>query len=450
MKTTVKRTLLTALTALCSLSALTFDATAQNVSDTLKYPEQRKTDKLVRNTKVVFVDGEGRSNPDLDSAYNLINQFYIDQFRHSQDPAAPYFMFMSKSSNMALGVGGLVRMRGWYDWNGSVPGSGFSIYSIPVPKNPASRRDLDATPSGTSFFFTLLGKNQLFGSYQAFIQAQFSGFNNVGFRLKKAYVTARDWTVGYATSTFADPAAQPITIDGAGPNGWISRTNVLVRYMHTFRKHWTVAGSFEFPKSQADVDDKYTEKCNDYFPDLAAFGQYQWDDGLSHVRLSGLLRVIPYRDLQAAKNRSVVGWGAQLSSVFKVISPLMMFATAGIGQGHGSYTGDLSIGNYDLVADPHNPYRLYAPTSLSLTYGAKYNFTDNIYSCITLAMQRYYPKENPGNNEYKYGQYLAVNLFWDITPRCEIGAEYLAGKKMEFNGAHANANRVTAMFQLSF
>lgn len=415
------------------------------------FPEERAQNKLIDNTKIIFVDNEGRpQEAKADSVRALITRFYVDQFRHFQDPRAPYFMFMSKNANLSFGVGGLIRMRGWYDWNGSVPTNGFSIYSIPVPKNPAGMRKLGATPAGTCLFFTLIGTSPFLGNYMGYIEGNFDGYKGVGFKLKKAYIQAGDWTAGYATSTFADPAAQPITIDGAGPNGKISKTNVLVRYLHKFKNNISLGGSFEFPSSAADTDNTLTEKCSDYVPDLAAMLQYQWNRGLSHVRLSGLLRVIPYRDLVTATNHNVVGWGAQLSTTFKVAKPVNIYVIAVYGQGHASYTGDLSVGNYDLVADPTQPGRLYAPKALSLTAGVKYNFLDNLYSCLTLATMRYYPKVNPDNDQYKYGQYAAINIFWDVTPRFQIGAEYLAGKRMNFNGAHANANRVDAMFQFSF
>lgn len=421
-----------------------------HISD-LKFPELRERRRLVENTKIVYIDGDGNSKAaHPDSVYRLLDRFYLDQFRQFQDPKAPYFMFMSRNANISFGVGGLVRMRGWFDWNGSVPTNGFNIYSIPIPKNPASMKRLAATPAGSCLFFTIIGSNRILGDYMAYIEGNFDGYSGVGFKLKKAYFTSGDWTAGYATSTFADPAAEPVTIDGSGPNGKISKTNVLVRYMHTFKKNFSVAGSFEFPGSSVSVDNNMTEKCSDYVPDLAAMAQYQWHSGLSHVRLSGLLRVIPYRDLMSGRNRDVVGWGVQLSSMIKVVSPLTVYATAVFGQGHASYTGDLSVGSYDLVPDKSVPGQLYAPQALSLTFGAKYNFLDNLYSCLTLATMRYYPKVNPADSEYKYGQYGAINLIWDITPRFEVGAEYLFGKRMNFNHAHANANRVDALFQFSF
>ena len=410
-------------------------------------PAQIRQRAMIESTHMITA---GDDQAARDSLENLLNMFYIDQFRHAQDPRAPYFMFLSKDGKLAMGVGGVIRIRGYYDWNGSIPINGFSPYAIPIPKNPASMRRLAATGAGTGLFFTILGKNSFLGNFMGFIQGDFSGYNNSDFKLKKAYFTAGDWTVGYATTTFEDTQAEPSTIDGAGPNGINSRTNILVRYMHKFKKSWTVAGSFEFPSSSIDADGIHTKACSDYLPDVAAFMQYEWAGGESHVRLSGLGRVLTYRDLVAGRNYNIFGWGAQFSTVLKILPQFHMYGIASVGQGHESYTTDLASGNFDLISDPDKEGKLYAPTAVGYVLGAQYYFTPKLYADVALSEQRYYPKKNPGDGQYKYGLYGAFNLFWDITPRFEVGMEYLAGKRMNFNGTHGCADRVTAMVMLSF
>lgn len=415
----------------------------------LVFPEQYQRQRLIDDAKVIFT-GDDSERPPVDSVNSLMMRYYLDQFRHFQDPKLPYFMFMSKDANLAMGIGAQVRMRGWYDWHRAVPANGFSPYMIPIPVDPAQRRQLKATPAGSGFHLVLLGRNTLAKTFMAYVEGNFDGYNHVDFKLKKAYVIINDWTVGYATSTFADPDAEPPTIDGAGPNGDISKTNVLLRYMHTFRQKWTVAASLEFPGSNPQTDGTLTKKCNDYLPDFAALGQYQWDGGESHVRLSGLLRFIPYRDLVDNTNHTVPGWGLQLSTCFKTLPDLSVFGLVNVGRGHSSYTGDLSIDAYDLVTRKDRPGRLYAPTSFAATLGLKYNFRPNVYSCLALAEQHYFPKDNPGDSQYKYGLYGAVNVFWEMSPRIMVGAEYLIGKRMNFDRTSGSANRIDALFQFSF
>lgn len=434
-------------------SAMTFLVASAGVtssSDSLASisPEKQRIESMKNSTH--FIGAGASDQAKVDSVKNLLNMFYYDQYRHYQDPRAPYFMFMSRGGNLSMGVGGVVRLRGFYDWNGSIPASGFVPYLIPIPKDPTSMRRLAANAAGTGLFFSIFGNNSKFGKYMAFFQADFSGYNYTGFKIKKAYITAGDWTAGLATSTFEDTGAEPQTIDGSGANGVTSHTAVLVRYMHTFKNKWTVAGSIEFPESSTSADGVNTKACSDYLPDVAAFGQFQWNEGASHVRLSGLMRTLTYRDMIKDRNYNIIGWATQISTEVKVLPQMNVYGIASIGQGHESYTTDLSIGNFDLIPDSKEKGRLYAPTAVGYVLGAQYYFKPNLFTNLCLSEQRYYPRHNPGDGQYKYGLYGALNLYWDITPRFEIGAEYLAGKRMNFNGTHGSANRVTALMMLSF
>ena len=422
--------------------------TVSTLSETLSVSkEEMRRNNIISNTHYIYV---GNDSIRKDSVTMMLNRFYVDQFRHFQDPRAPYFMFMSKSGNIALGVGGQVKIKGYFDWNGSIPSSGFSPYLIPIPKNPAEIRNLSATPSGTGIFFTLLGSNKILGDFMAYFQADFSGYNNRGFRVKKAYVTFRDWTAGYTVSTFEDTKAEPSTVDGAGPNGINSRKNILVRYMKNVKKNWVFAGSVEFPSQSITTDGKNTESCNPYIPDFAGFVQYQWNKGNSHLRLSGLLRTLSYRDLIAKQNYNITGWGLQLSSVISIVPDFNFFGIVSAGQGHASYTTDLGNGNFDLIPDENHPGKLYAPKAMGIVGGLQYYFTPSLFSNIAFSEQTYYPKNNPNDSQYKYGIYAVGNLFWDVTPRMELGIEYLYGRRKNFNGMAESADRIMAMFMVSF
>lgn len=132
----MKKTLLTAVASL-AIAATALEASASG-TDTLTllpetYPEHKEMQKAIKSTRLVAVGiPDSLKEASSDSAYALIGRFYADQFRNFQDPRAPYFMFMSKNAELAMGVGGVVRMRGWFDWNGSIPANGFAPYLIPM------------------------------------------------------------------------------------------------------------------------------------------------------------------------------------------------------------------------------------------------------------------------------------------------------------------------------
>ena len=78
----------------------------------------RHLDSLAAVQKTIFF-GSG-DEPAPDSVLTFYMKLYQDQFRHFQDPEAPYFMFMSKDSRLAMGMGGTVRMRSYFDLGGAI------------------------------------------------------------------------------------------------------------------------------------------------------------------------------------------------------------------------------------------------------------------------------------------------------------------------------------------
>lgn len=404
-------------------------------------------DSLKNSHRITYLDGNART--DSIAERELLDIFYYDQFRHAQDPRTPYFLFMSRDEHFAMGIGGVVRMRCWYDWNGAMPNNGFIPYNISIPFDPARARWLGFTPAGTALYIRMLGRNATVGDYQLYIEANFNGYNQRDFLLKKAYVTINDWTIGYAPSTFSDPSVEPVLVDGQGPNAYISTTSVLVRWMHTYKEHWVVATSLEMPQSFVAGNDSTTLSINDWIPHLSAFVQYEWAEN-QHIRLAGVFRTLPYRDLINEVNRNEFGWGIRLSSVIRPFKPLSIYLMGNYGSGMGSFTGDLIMGRYDLVDSPEAPGRMYAPDVVGWYGALQYNFTPNVFSSIVFGMLHYLPDKVVSSNEYKNGMYGAANLFWNITPRIQIGGEYNIGRRMNMDKKHRVGQRVSVMCQFSF
>lgn len=414
----------------------------------------RQEDSLRANHKIIYIDGQpyNISQQHIDSIHELIDRFYFDQFRNFSDPAAPYFLFMSKDSQLAMGIGGCVRMRGWYDWGAAIPANGFAPYLIPMDPDPTNMKKFGTTPSGSSIFFRVIGRNKKLGEYQLYIEANFNGYGGKDFHLKKAYAMINDWTIGYAPTTFSDPAALPPTVDASGPNNKLSSTSVLVRYLHPINKHWTLAASLETPASGIFVSEdteQYTKKVSDWLPDAAAFIQYAWGRS-EHVRLAGIIRTLSYRDLIKKQNFNKVGWGLLLSGVGHPTPETTVYANVCSGQGFESLCGDLQIGNYDLVPTPGKKGEMYAPWALGWNLGVQYNFLPNLFASIAFSETRYLSKRGTDGDEYKWGNFLAANVFWNLTPRIQCGLEFDTGERKNINGRHRRAQRVGAMAQFSF
>ena len=413
-----------------------------------KSPVEEQHEALVNDHKIVFF-GEG-TTPQSDSIRNLVENFYYDQFRSFHDPQAPYFLFMSRDSQLAMGIGGKVRMRGYFDWGGTTGISGFSPYFIPVHRDELNRQVLGTTPAGTALFFRVIGRNKRLGDYQLYIEANFNGYQGRDFHLKKAYAMLNDWTIGYAASTFGDGAAVAPTVDSSGPTMKMDATNVLIRYMHHFRKSGMyVAASVETPSMSLQTDGTQTAARSQFLLNIAAMVQYEWATG-QHIRLSGITRFLPYRDLVNGRNHQAVGYGVQFSTVFRPVAPLTVYGTVNTGKSYSNFGGDFLLGKYDLVADSKNPGKLNTVPGWGYFVGLQYNFCPQVFMSATFGQGRYLPSDGAEGTDYKYGLYSAVNVFWDVTPRIRFGAEANIGKRQDFNGEHGWARRVGALAQFSF
>lgn len=411
-------------------------------------PVDAQHQKLKKSHHIGLI-GDGRI--DSVSSNNLISQFYVDQFRHVQDPRAPYFMLMSRNAKMAMGIGGTIQAMAFYDWHSPISGSDFSPYAIGAPVNDASRTMFQTSIGQTALFYTMFGKSDRFGDYRFYIEAKFkgSGGSNV-FKLNKAYATVGDWTIGYATSTFADPAAQPSTVETGGAHSKVGDTRVLFRYMHDIKKNWTMAVSLETPVDHVAPDTEMYEAGSIYIPNFAAFLQY--GTSAQHVRLAGIVKGMRYRNLVEKKNAYVAGWGLNLSTVVRPISPVTLFGGVNYGQGIGSMVNDLSNGQNDLLGLATEPGKMYAPSSYGWYAAVQYNFRPNIYSSLIFSQERLLPRHgsNYGGDEYKHSIYGVANVFWEITPRCTLGAEFDMGTRTNMDRTHHTDYRGVMMARFNF
>lgn len=435
------------LMALAAVFGVSFE-----VGAAISHPDSLVSRKAA-STKIVYVDGrpEGDSalRADRDSIFSVIRTFYYDQFRHFQDPDAPYFLFMSKEAGLSMGIGGSVRMRAYYDWSGAVPTSSFAPYTIPMTPDPLSMRRFASTPAGTGLFFRVIGYNRCIGSYQLYIETDFTGYQSRGLKLKKAYAMLNDFTVGYAASTFSDPAAQPVVIDAAGNNNKYSHTSVLVRYMPRLRNRWYIGVSLETPTTSVDQTSTMAKPMTEWLPDAAALVQYEWAPG-QHVRLSGIVRSLSYRDIQSRTDHNLAGWGVHLSSVAHPCRSFTTYANLTTGEGIAGLGGDMQYGHYDLLTEPQNASRLYSPLIFGWTFGLQYNFRPDLFVSVAASQTHLFTHKGTSVDEYKCGTFACANVYWNVLPRISVAAEVDYGRRENISTMARNAWRANLMCAFTF
>ncbi len=436
----------------------TLSAESQKFAEDYHSTREDFRDSLMHNTRIIYMGSHDTDAPTTaagvingpdSTAMNLLLRYYYDQFHHTQSPDAPYFMFLSRDDRLAMGIGGCVRMRGYYDWGGAVSTSAFAPITIPVPANPENMRKIGATPAGTTLYFKVIGSQRIVGSYGLYIECNFNGYDGVGFKLKKAYATFDDWTVGYAPSTYSDPAALPPTVDAQGPSNKIAPVNVLLRWMPRVHRNWVFAVSAEMPSTTERIDNVTTGKVSNWLPDGAAFVQYEWGR-TSHVRLAAIARSLNYRDLIAAKNHTLCGYGLLLSTVMHPMPAMTFYGTLNYGRGNEGVGTDLLFGRYDLLNDPDRPGRMFMPRSYGFCVGLQYDITPRVFASVSFSKSALLAGRFKQPDEYNYGLSGAVNLFWNPRPRFQAAIEYDWGRRKNFSGDARNAQRVGALVQFSF
>lgn len=406
----------------------------------------------VRNDTVLIPERVITATGDPSSVSDLIAILYNRQELHFSDPSSPRFLFVDRKGRVALGIGGYIKGSVEYDFAGAIDdGSDFTIYDIPVPSDPSQRSQYYANANQSTLFLQMLGRTEHFGTYEMYIQTNFSGGGKSGYelKLKQAYLRLGYVTAGLTNSTFVDGAAGTPVIEDQGPAGEMSKKNILLQYKPRLSDHVTAAISIENPSASYRLGE-YTQAINQRVPDIPAYIQYAWDGGASHIRFSALLRNLSYRNIAEQKNCFATGWATQLSGILKMAPAVKLYYQCAYGHGYGAYVNDLSEASADLIPDPDHEGKLHAPAMSNFEVGLQYNFTPKFFMAGAYSQANLYQATHLGPQTYKRGQYATLSGFYEIIPDFTVGIEYLYGQRTNVDHVHGSANRIIGMLQLSF
>lgn len=394
---------------------------------------------------VIFTD---ESYP---SDNETIKAIYEANGLHFQDPRAPRFLFLDRKGRVALGIGGYVKGTVSVDMDGIANNLDFVTADIPVPKRPDMRNQFQMDASTSRIFLKLVGKRTPVGDFTVYLESDFRG-QDVGsydMRLRQAYIQLGKIRAGKAWSTFCDPAAAPPTIDFEGPSGTVCARNVMIQYNQKLNKYWSFAAAIEAPSATYTTIPNESESIKQRIPDIPVYLQYEWGEGQSHIRLSGLLRALSYRNLITSQNRYAIGWAAQLSGMVTASPQITFYYQAAYGRGYADYLNDLGGVGYDLIPNEEKG-KLTAPYALGVVGGVQYNICKDFFVSASYSQCRMYDQKSISSSAYKYGQYVVANAFYTPFNNCQVGIEYLYGNRHNCDHASGSAHRLNAMIQYNF
>lgn len=393
---------------------------------------------------VLLIDGESIN----DETAELTELFKITESQYFKDPNAPRFLLADRDGRVAFGIGGYIKTTLSYDFAGIADNVDFITYDIPIPKSPTDRSQFQMDASTSKLFFKLVGKTKSMGHYTAYIETDFRG-EDYSLTLRHAYISFKSLLVGQTWSTFSDLAAAPPTIDFQGPSAETAMRNVQIRYTLNVRDKWQMAMSVENPDVSATTT-TFTTVAKQRCPDIPIYIQYGWNS-TSHIRLTGVMRGMRYRDEIYDVNRSVFGWGLQLSGTATIRDKWQLYYQVTSGQGISRYINDLGGENLDLLPSTADG-KLKAPMVSGVVGGVQYNYTDKVFSTVSYSYVLMQEEDDIEyrEDEYKLGQYLVANTFYSPNSSWQFGVEYLYGRRKNQDNQFAIANRAQIMAQYNF
>ena len=387
----------------------------------------------------------------MDSA----TQDYIDTHRRGfQQSHHPQFIFATRNNNFSFSIGGFVALRAAYDFDGISDNIDFVPYDIPLTADYNNRQQLLMDASTSRVFIKGIANTNTLGQVVIYIDGDFRGGSGKSYtpRLRSAYVSMLGLTLGRDVTTFCDLEAAPMTIDFQGPNAYNFRFTTMIRYEYEFLdRHLKVGAAAEMPSVSATYGETL-EAIPQRVPDFPVYFQFAWGENReSHIRASAVFRDMYLYNKARQHEDDLFGWGVQFSGTIHATKYLQLFMNGIYGEGITPYINDLMGSELDFTPRPDDPTRVQATPMFGWQVAAKGNILPDLsvsggYSAVTVCKKNGFYSAD----QYRQGQYIFGNVFWQFTPRFVLGAEYLYAHRKNMDGTKAHANRINLLAKYSF
>lgn len=395
------------------------------------------------NAKVTVVGNHGES-PDS------VRMAFEDNAPANRNiEGIPRFAIVGKEGNFYLGIGANMKLNGVYDWGdeaGSVNNFSPALFTKPGEGDNAGAAFSAQESNVYLNIVALPGKKDRFS---LFLSVNFKD-DKYMMKLSHFYARYRGLTIGYTDSPFVDGDAVPLTLDDEGPCGAVSSSSVVIYWTQDLGHGFSCQGGFDAPGHTLTYDDN-TSELNNAYVSIPVAAQYRWSDG-SHVRLSGLLRPLQYRDQISHRNRMLTGWGVQVSGLWGFLPKLCLYYDAVVGKGISDYINDVSGTGADATPSFVNKGRENASTCWGYSLGLSYDIVKKLSAHAVYSQVRVNPHSQSiiPESGYRYGQTFTANMIYNINQFVTVGLEYNWGKKATFEEGKLHVNRMQALFSLAF
>jgi len=356
-------------------------------------------------------------------------------------------------TNTSIGLGGFIRMNALYSLKPIGDDRQFNVSSIPVPQQSGTSTNFDF--SWSRITLESHTKNEKVGNVKTFLQTDFFGNDNT-VRVRWAYVDFSYIRAGQAASVFMDYDIWPNVIDPDGPNAMLLRRHPLIQLTLPFNQQFKFALGVEDPQGSVTLPTSSTSapvgEARNTIPDFT--GHLRYDNGNGHAQVSGLVRKFTYQTSGGAVNNAA-GYGVHFSADMHPWAMLMggvaanpdptpleksrLLAQVAIGRGFSTYLEGVGNG-LDAAVDASGNLNVLPITIWTLGYEHWWarSWTSTFsYGQMDISGTSALPGSSPIGTRSFMG-----NLMWLLMPNMWVGMEFQWGKRRDFDGQNAEAERI--------
>ena len=456
---TLRLVFVSLLVVACSSTITTISAQGHHHRDkyspTVYLISVKETDTIYPCNAATMQQNIAATNAAIDQTILDYNETHRTGFQQTEKPM---FIFSTKDNKFSFAIGGFINLRASYGFNDVVNNIDFVPYNIPIPGNYATKQRIGMDASTSRVYLKAIANSNTLGRVIVFMDADFRGGNAYSYtpRVRSAYVWFKGLTLGRDVTTFCDLSAAPTTIDFQGPNAYNFNFATMIRYEFSlWEDHFKMGMAAEVPNVSATYGDgtgNIFAAIPQRMPDFPVYAQFAWGENRqSHVRASAVFRNMYAYDIVREKNTSLFGWGVQASGRINITRFLDIFFNGVYGEGITPYIQDLTGSGLDFTPNPLKPTSIQTMPMYGWQAAAQINLSPRLslsggYSTVNVQRKNGYYTDD----QYKQGQYIFGNVFFHITPRMKVAAEYLYGTRKDMNGIKNHANRINVMAQYNF
>jgi hypothetical protein len=353
------------------------------------------------------------------------------------------FYIHSPDRKSYLLVYGSIRLNGAYDIGGLQTKQSFSTYDIPVGEtNSEGRFFMSPYQSRLGLAVKL---NSRLGDVNLKLESDFLGSGN-SFRIRHAYGALRSFLLGQTWSVFGDPNSIPTTVDQDGPNSSVAERTIQLRYQAP-KALLNLIFAIESPNAEiSNPDSLELEPVFQSFPEITS--RFLIEAKWGHFQVAGIFRSITVRNADQSLD-VLAGYGGLLSSKINFSKSFLTNIQITAGKGTSHYIKGLTGKGQDVVYDHVNKTNKLLPVYGGFVSGA-YQWNKYFSSTITMGLLRIINLDFQPDDAFKESYYGSVNSFYITDAGFSAGLEYSTGRRINKDGSHGIANRVSFIGILYF